>query len=123
EVQEVDGNGNLVRAWNTKDHIPLAEASRWLPGIIEKPTIHRSDGTPIYDVAHVNSFDPVGDVLVFSARYYDAVYAINWKTGQILWKLGGTHTAHSLSIANDPDATTDFGGQHDARLSSDGRVL
>jgi hypothetical protein len=123
EVQELDAQGGLVHAWNTKDHIPLAEASRWLPGIIEKPTIHRSDGTPIYDVAHVNSIDPVGDELVFSARYYDAVYAVDRKTDQVLWKLGGTHTSKSLSIVNDPDGSKDFGGQHDARLSDDGRVL
>jgi arylsulfotransferase ASST len=123
EVQEIDRQGGRVWFWNTKDHVALAEAGRWLPGLIEKPTIFKQDGTPIYDVAHVNSLEPAGNLLVISVRYLDAVYGIDRATGAIVWKLGGTHTPRSLAIAGDPFATTDFGGQHDARLVSGGDVL
>jgi hypothetical protein len=51
------------------------------------------------------------------------VYGIDRTTGLILWKLGGTHITQSLSIVGDPDRTSDFGGQHDARLVDGGRLL
>jgi hypothetical protein len=123
EVQEVDRHGRLVWSWNTKDHVALAEAGRWLPELIKHPTGRRTDGTPVFDIAHVNSFDPAGDLLVVSGRYLDAVYGIDRRTGSIRWKLGGTHTARSLAIAGDPFGKRDFGGQHDARLESGGRLL
>jgi hypothetical protein len=123
EVQQVDRQGRLVWSWNTKDHTALAEAGRWLPGLIRHPTAVRSDGAGIYDVAHVNSLESVGDLLVISVRYLDAVLGIDRRTGALLWKLGGTHTSRSLAIEGDPLATRDFGGQHDARLVSGTRVL
>jgi hypothetical protein len=123
EVQEVDPKGKLVWFWNTRDHVKLEEAGRWLPELIEHPSIFKADGTPVYDVAHVNSFDPHGNLLVLSARYLDAVYGIDRTTGLVLWKLGGTHIAQSLSIAGDPDGASEFGGQHDARLLDGERLL
>jgi Arylsulfotransferase (ASST) len=123
EVQEIDRQGGLVWSWNTKDHVALGEAGRWLPGLIQKPTIFKQDGTPIYDVAHVNSLEPTGNLVVISARYLDAVYGIDRTSHGIAWKLGGTQTSRSLAIEGDPLRGSDFGGQHDARLVSRGKVL
>jgi hypothetical protein len=89
EVQEVDRTGSVKWSWNTKDHIKLAEASRWLPGLIRKPDVYQSDGTPVYDVMHLNSIDPVGKVLVMSIRYTDAVYGVDRGPGRILWRSAG----------------------------------
>ena len=123
EVQEIDPQGGRVWAWNTRDHVKLEEAGRWLPELIQHPTIFKSNGTPVYDVAHVNSFEPAGNLLVLSARYLDAAYGIDRTTGLVLWKLGGTHIPQSLTIVGDPLGANEFGGQHDARLLDGGRVL
>ena len=123
EIQEIDPQGGLVWAWNSKDHIALEESERWLRRQIAHPTIVEWDGTPVYDLVHVNSVEPDGGNLVFSARYLEAVYAINRATGSIEWKLGGTHTPKSLGIDGDRFAGHDFGGQHDARLAEGGSLL
>jgi arylsulfotransferase ASST len=124
DIQEVDPQRRLVWAWNTKNHVRLAEAGRWLPGLIRNPTVRTGpDNKPIYDVAHVNSVELVGDLLVISARYLDAVYGIDRRTGDIVWKVGGTHTPKSLAIEGDPLGPRDFGGQHDARFPGGGQTL
>jgi hypothetical protein len=51
-----------------------------------------------------------------SVRDTDAVYLINGRTAGIIWKLGGSQTGQRLTILNGPDASTDFGGQRDARV-------
>ena len=81
------------------------------------------DGSTVFDLAHINSVEPDGDKLIFSARYFDAVYAIDRATDGIAWKLGGVHIPQSLTIDGDPLAATDFGGQHDARLPGGGDLL
>jgi hypothetical protein len=119
EIQEVDRHGNVKWRWSTKDHIALAEADRWLPSM--NPATLR-DHRQVYDPAHLNTVDPHGKRLVISLRYADAVYEIDKPSGRIVWKLGGTHTSKSLDVVGDPLHGT-FGGQHDARLSADGRFL
>jgi class 3 adenylate cyclase len=54
----------------------------------------------------------------------NAVFDIDQRSGNILWKLGGSATPESLRITNDPVFTngSHFGGQHDARLLPDGTV-
>jgi hypothetical protein len=116
EIQEVDPQGNLVWRWNSKDHTSLDESARWLRRQIAHPTIYEYDGTPVYDLVHINSVEPGGKRLVLSARYLEAIYAIDRASGRVAWKLGGTRTPRSLAIEGDPLAGRDFGGQHDARL-------
>ena len=123
EIQELDPQGHLVWAWNTTSHVALAESAHWL-----RPRTFQSaplvvDGRPTYDIVHMNSIEPFGNRLVFSARYLDGVYEIDRTTGHILWKLGGTKTRKSLTIVGDPLVAKDFGGQHDARILDGGRIL
>jgi Arylsulfotransferase (ASST) len=120
EIQELDPAGRLVWRWNTKDHIALRETGRWLRSRAAHPRMHTADGRPLYDLVHLNSVEPDGERVVFSARYLDAVYAIDRASGSVLWKLGGTRTEQSLTIEGDSEAPRDFGGQHDARILEGG---
>ena len=121
EIQEVDRDGNLLWSWNSADHIGLEEAARWYPFILARPL---QPGTPDerYDIAHINSIELDGNSLIASFRYFDAIYSIDRASGAINWKLGGTATSQSLDLHGDPEAPDLFGGQHDARLLSDGTV-
>lgn len=119
EVQEVDRHGKVKWRWNTKDHIALKESSRWW--MVEP--VRLRDRRVAYDIIHLNSVDMHGNRVVVSTRHTDAVYEIDKPTGNILWKLGGTTTPKSLLFMDDPFGTAAFGGNHDARLSSDGTRL
>ncbi|HKP89787.1 MAG TPA: arylsulfotransferase family protein, partial [Thermoleophilaceae bacterium] len=122
EIQEVDPTGKLVWRWSSRDHVKLAEADRWIRNQIAHPVIRKFDGTPVYDLVHINALEPNGSRLLFSARYLDAAYAIDRRSGAIRWKLGGTRTPRSLTIADDPLAKVDFGGPHDVRQPRPGLV-
>lgn len=69
------------------------------------------NSTDAWDYFHLNSVekDDHGDYLI-SARHTSTIYKINGKTGDIIWRLGGSHSNFSLPL----EAT--FGFQHDARF-------
>jgi hypothetical protein len=116
ELQEVSRDGALVWHWRSEDHIALAETGRWWPWVIKHRTTEGS-----YDPVHWNSIEAHGDSVIASFRHLDAVYRIRKGNGSIAWKLGGTTTPKSLRVEGDPERYT-FGGQHDARLVSDGTL-
>ena len=70
---------------------------------------------------HINAIEPDGDGLLISLRHTNAVYRIRRSDGQVLWKLGGTTTAESLTVSGDPTDPL-FSGQHDVRRLGDGTV-
>jgi hypothetical protein len=116
--QEITPSGTLVRQWYASDHIPLTEIpASWCS------TVNQATGG-IYDVYHVNSVEPAGGDFVLSFRHLDAIYRVDGTNGTIEWKLGGTPRAGSLTILNDPEFAggSGFGGQHDARVLSDGSM-
>ncbi len=114
ELQQVTPGGELAWDWSSKGHISLAETGRWWPHV----TSHAENG---YDALHWNSIEPDGGSVIASFRNLDAVYKIDKTSGAIVWKLGGTTTPESLGVKGDPRHYT-FGGQHDARLLSDGSL-
>ena len=116
EIQELSRSGRLLWRWKSRGHIRLAETGRWWRhNILHNP--HRVDGHPTYDSLHINSVEPWGDrQVIISARHTDAVFGVSKPTGEVLWKLGGTHTRRSLRVIGDPYAPQIFGGQHDARI-------
>lgn len=122
EIQQVDRDGKLLWRWSTHRHLTVAETGRWLDVVIHRNhPISLPDGRPSYDLVHLNSVEPYGKRLVFSARHEDAVYEIDRTTGKVLWKLGGVHTSRSLKIEGlDP---AKFGGNHDARVHDGGRIV
>jgi hypothetical protein len=121
EIQEIAPDGHVVWSWNSKNHIPLSETGqRWWTSAPTPVTL--PDGRRAYDYAHINSIQQVGDSIVASIRHFDAVYAIDKPTGDILWKLGGTQRPESLTVLDDPEGSYPFGGQHYARVLPDGTV-
>jgi len=114
EVQEINPAGEAVWTWNSASHIGLAETGRWWPTALK--------GNP-RDIVHMNAVEPVGDdAILISLRHTDAVYKIDKATGNVIWKLGGTWTPKSLTVANDPQGAYPLGGQHDVRLQPDGTI-
>jgi hypothetical protein len=120
EIQEIAPDGSLVWSWNTKDHIPPDETvPRWWGAM---PIGTLADGRRAYDYAHINSIQVVGNTIVASFRHFDAVYAINRTTGDIVYKLGGTARPESLQVLDDPQSGSPLGGQHFARVLPDGSL-
>ncbi len=114
EIQEVSPTGSLVWRWNSSAHITPAETGPWLPSLVAAPQV---------DLVHINSIELSGNSIVFSARHLNAIYSIDRTTGDVEWKLGGTPVVESLNIVGDPAlGATSFGGQHDARILSDGTL-
>jgi hypothetical protein len=120
-IEEATPDGRVVWSWNSKDHVALAESSRWYPQVLATGARLAGGGLG-YDILHPNSVDVRGDAVLVSLRHADAVYKIRRSTGRILWKLGGSRTPQSLTVRNDRFAAQPLGGQHDARLLADGSV-
>ncbi|HTK15333.1 MAG TPA: arylsulfotransferase family protein [Acidimicrobiia bacterium] len=116
EVEEITPAGALVRSWFASDHVSPTEinANIWARA-------RTSSCTTPQDIWHLNSADDHGTDFIVSLRY-TGVYRVNWSTGNIVWKLGGTTTPQSLTIVDDPATPAGGLGQHDARLNSDGSV-
>ena len=58
--------------------------------------------------------------MYLSFRHLDAIYKVDRRTGEIVWKLGGTETPESLEVLDDPREYP-IGGQHDVRVQPNGR--
>ena len=115
ELQEVGPQGQLLWNWRSQDHTTRAETGRWWPYTISNPARNG------YDIPHWNSIESHGNAVIASFRQLDAVYKINKRTGQTVWKLGGTTTPRSLQVIGDPHSYP-LGGQHDARVLPDGTL-
>ena len=120
EIQEVDPEGRVVWRWNSARHIGLDETpARWWEKVSNNPHEDPTDRDR-YDVFHLNSIQPIpGDRLLISTRHTDAVFAISRRTGEVVWKLGGTKTPKSLRVTGpDPHRGDPLSGNHDARLEN-----
>lgn len=114
-IQEVTPGGVAVWSWDSGQHIGLDQTpQRWYNALFQ--------GGPPYDIVHLNSIEAYGNELILSMRHTDAVWAINRKTGDVMWKLGGVHSDKSLTVYGDPQAAYPTGGQHDARILPDGTL-
>jgi Arylsulfotransferase (ASST) len=107
-VQEIDvETGALLFEWHALGSIGLGESYRPAP---------RARGK-IHDPYHLNSIDLDADGnLVLSARHTNAIYTIDRRTGNVIWRLGGKRSDFAMR----PGAT--FKLQHDARVQSDGTI-
>jgi hypothetical protein len=105
-VQELDIRTGLVLfEWHSLGNVPLTDS-------YAKPA---PDG--LFDYFHINSvaLDSDGNLLV-SARNTWAVYKINHRTGQIMWRLGGKRSSFTMAPG------TRLAYQHDARRQPDGTI-
>ena len=105
-IQEIDiATGKVLLEWRSTSQIPLSESV--LPSL-------KND---VADYFHLNSIgvDTDGNLLV-SARHTSTVYKLDRKTGEIIWRLGGTQSDFTII----PGA--EFSFQHDVRRHSDGTL-
>ncbi len=121
EIEELDPRGRVLWRWRSRRHIDLDETGRWWRNVLSNAKSGLR-ALPTFDPVHVNSIEPRGaDEVVISTRHTDAVYGIERSTGEVAWKLGGSPTPESLRAIGDP-AHKLLGGQHDARIATDGRL-
>ncbi len=106
-IQEIDiSSGRVLFEWHSLDHVALEESSE----LAVTPAGN-------VDYFHLNSIgvDADGHLLV-SARHTSAVYKVHRRTGEVIWRLGGTRSDFALGPG------VSFGYQHDARRHSDGTL-
>jgi arylsulfotransferase ASST len=107
-VQELDiETGEVLFEWQSINHVGLEETYATL----------LQDGRPGIDYFHINSIDVDHDNnLLVSARETSAVYKIDRKTGEVIWRLGGKWSDFKMGPG------TRFAYQHDARRQRDGTI-
>jgi hypothetical protein len=107
-VQEIDvETGALLFEWHALGTIRLGESYR--PAPAKRGQMH--------DPFHLNSvtLDRDGNLLV-SARHTQAIYKLDRRTGELLWRLGGKRSDFEL------ERGARFALQHDAERRADGAV-
>ncbi|MFM8770953.1 MAG: aryl-sulfate sulfotransferase, partial [Candidatus Kapaibacterium sp.] len=114
-IQEVTRSGRVVFEWKSLDHIPYSDATEDI------------DFTQVLvDVMHINSiFRDSDGGLIISCRHLDEVIKIDGKTGQIVWRLGGSKSKNNqFQFLN--DTTSEFFGfshQHCVSRTPTGNLL
>ncbi|WP_240669807.1 arylsulfotransferase family protein [Actinoplanes solisilvae] len=107
-IQEIEiATGRKVFEWRSSDHVGLDESYAPLP-------VGDSAHLP-YDYFHANSIGLAADGnLLASARHTWAVYKIDRRSGEVVWRIGGKKS--DLEV----DERTRFSWQHDVRQRRDG---
>lgn len=104
-IQEVDiASGRLVFEWHGLEHLPVADSYEPL-------------GRENYDYLHINSITPTSDgQLLVSGRHTWALYKLDRRTGEVIWRLGGKRSQFQIGHG------ANFAWQHDAREVSAGTL-
>jgi hypothetical protein len=107
-VQELDiESGEVLFEWHSLEHVGIEESYAKL----------QPENRPGLDYFHINSIDVDHDGnLLVSARLTFAVYKIDRKSGEVIWRLGGKKSDFQMGPG------TRFTYQHDARRQPDGTV-
>lgn len=123
-IERLDASGKTIWSWDAD-----------IQGYEGKPDDKRIDisenteslcwkdaeGRYLLSAVHPNAVDLRGNLLVLSARNMDAVYGIDIKTGNVVFKLGGTpREGVSLQYIGKPNGAPMR--QHDVRLLPNGRM-
>ena len=105
-VQEIDiATGRLIFEWRSADHVSPDES--YVSPVAGQP----------FDYFHINSIDVDTDGnLLISARHTWAVYKIDRRSGDVMWRLGGKRSDFAMGSG------TEFSWQHDARRRPDGSI-
>ena len=108
-VQEIEiETGEVLFEWNSLEHVGIDESYYKDPS---------DDPTNRFDYFHINSVDVDRDGnLLVSARRTSAVYKVDRRTGEVIWRLGGEKSDFEMGEG------TDFVFQHDARRQPDGTI-
>ena len=107
-IQEIDiKTGKVLWEWSALDHVGMGETYTNIP----------KQAGVVSDYFHINSIDELADGnLLVSARNTWALYEIDKKTGEILWRMGGRRSDFAMGEG------TRFAWQHDAREHDDGTI-
>jgi hypothetical protein len=107
-AQEIDiETGEVLFEWRSLDHVG-PEESAYQPD---------SGLKEAYDYFHINSIEEEGeDHFLISARRTSAVYKIDRRTGEVVWRLGGKRSDFEMGEG------ARFAFQHDARRHPDGTI-
>ena len=113
--QEVDLKTNKVLfQWSASDHFNVTNS--FIPYTYAQPGCHRG-----MDFSHINSVEKTSDGnYLVSSRHMSLVTLIDGRDGHPIWILGGK--LNQFRDLSDGRATN-FGWQHDARLSKDQKQL
>jgi Arylsulfotransferase (ASST) len=106
-VQEIDiPTGKVLFEWRSQEHIAVTET--FTPAVSAAGNV---------DYFHLNAIDVDADGnLLISGRDTSAIYKVDRKTGEVLWRLGGRKSDFTI----DPAAS--FAFQHDVRRHPDGTI-
>ena len=98
-------SGRVLFEWRSLKHVGVEET-------------YQTGGRGPFDYFHVNSvgFDSDGHLLI-SARNTWAIYKVDRRTGEVIWRLGGKKSDFAMGKG------TAFAFQHDARSHDHGRVI
>jgi len=104
-AQEVElSTGKVLFEWSSLDHVAVDET--WMG----KPAANT-----VLDYFHINSVGETSDGnLLISGRNTSALYKVDRKTGDVIWRLGGKKSDFSFS-----NSDAQFHWQHDGRAWSD----
>ena len=107
-VQELDiESGEVIFEWHSLEHV----------GVDESLTEPPKNPAFSFDYFHINSIDVDHDSnLLVSSRNTSAVYKIDRRSGEVLWRLGGKKSDFRMGRGT----TTRY--QHDARRQPDGTM-
>jgi hypothetical protein len=110
-IQEVDvATGEVLFDWEGLDHIDVEESHRALDDTGKQPALP-------WDPIHLNSIAEDGeDFLLLSARHTSALYKVDKRTGEIVWRFGGERSDIEVPEGGD------FAWQHDLRRQPDGTL-
>jgi hypothetical protein len=106
-IHHMDGDDNELWRWRSIDHYDILDVAEYID-----LTRHSIDWT------HCNSveIDNDGNIII-STKNFDEITKISRQTGNIIWRLGGER--NQFQFIND---NRGFGGQHDARVLSNGNI-
>jgi hypothetical protein len=106
-AQEVEiETGEVLFEWRSLDHVGLEES-------YEEP---KGPGKP-FDYFHINSIEVDHDGnWIISARNTSTVYKVDYRAGEVIWRLGGKESDFEMGPGSE------FAHQHDARRQPDGTI-
>jgi hypothetical protein len=108
-IQEIDiGTGLVEHEWTSLDHVSLSESYE---------SARRSTTAWPFDFFHINSIDLERDgSLLTSGRNVRAIYDVDGRSGQIVWRVGGKRSSFAMGPG------TGIAYQHDPRQLPDGTI-
>lgn len=112
---ETDNTGEIYWTWKSLDHFKITDYAE--SDLLKMQNI---------DFTHINSFveDDSGNIII-SSRHLDEITKIDKKSGDIIWRLGGSNCpANQFTFINDEiDGYFGFSHQHSVSILKNGNIL